>query len=125
MDEPIPDALLPVLRDLRATCGVRPDLREETPLRGGERVLMLFAPDGSGVGLRLGVAGGPAEQVADLADQAQEWAVEALWGQGLPAVWPECPEHPGTHPLAATVVDGVATWSCPHTRAPVAAVGRL
>ncbi|MFH8611149.1 hypothetical protein ACH4D5_27100 [Streptomyces sp. NPDC018029] len=124
MNEELAAALAPVLRDLDATCAVRPVVREEQDDGIGEYV-MLYAPDGSGAGLvqRFG-ASGP-ERTADLADQAQDWAVEALCAELLPAVWPECPEHPDSHPLEAGVVRGVAVWSCPGSRRVAAAVGEL
>jgi hypothetical protein len=74
---------------------------------------MLYAPDGSGQGVYWGPDDRPGVRLAEVADQVQEWAVEALWGAGKPAVWPHCPVHPGSHPLAATVVEGVAVWVCP------------
>jgi hypothetical protein len=118
VDDPVPQSLLPVLSDLHATCAVRPDIREEA-------VLMIYGPDGTGMGLRIEGDGDDAWQVADLADQVQEWAVEALWLGGLPAVWPECSEHPDTHPLAPLVKGGVAVWLCPHTGTIVASIGEL
>ncbi|MGV9884693.1 hypothetical protein [Streptomyces sp. NPDC003006] len=117
----------PVLRDLWATCAVRPVVREERDDQIGELV-MLYGPDGSGAGLVARVGAGVAERMADFADQAQDWAVEALCAQSRPAVWPECPAHPDSHPLAAGVVkgvEGVAVWSCPRSGRVVAPVGEL
>ncbi|MGA4848255.1 hypothetical protein ACOBQB_19105 [Streptomyces sp. G5(2025)] len=124
MDEGLVAALEPVLRDLRATCAVRPVVREEWHDGFGELV-MLYGPDGSGVGLSVRVGSNAAEWTADFADQAQEWAVEALCAELRPAVWPECPAHPDSHPLEAGVVGGVAVWSCPRTRWVAAVVGGL
>jgi hypothetical protein len=64
-------------------------------------------------------------QLAHIADQIQEWAVEELWNQGRPATWPECPFHPGSHPLEPVVVASIALWRCPKTTEPVAHVGEL
>ncbi|MET8688659.1 hypothetical protein ABZV77_31065 [Streptomyces sp. NPDC004732] len=124
MDEELAAALDPVLRDLRATCAVRPVVREERDDMIGELVV-LYEPDGSGAGLVPRFGGSAAERTADFADQAQDWAVEALCAVLKPAVWPECPEHPDSHPLAAGVVRGVAVWSCPRTRRVAAPVGEL
>ncbi|MFI7273156.1 hypothetical protein [Streptomyces sp. NPDC049879] len=119
MEEELDEELAAVLRDIDAQCAVRPVVRREASW------LTLYAPDGSGAGLNEPCGTRPGERLADLADQVQEWAVEALWGAGLPAVWPVCPAHPDTHPLAAAVRDGEAVWSCPRTGAAVARVGEL
>lgn len=68
-----------------------------------------------------------AEQIVRLADQVQEWAVEALWSARKPAVWPECPDHPDSHPLVARLVTGAdaAVWCCPRTNAVKFPIGRL
>ncbi|MFD3381737.1 MULTISPECIES: hypothetical protein [unclassified Streptomyces] len=121
-DEEFTSALKTVLRDLRAQCPVQPDIRKgDDEFRG----VMLYAPDGSGQGVYAEPDGRPAVLLAHVADQVQEWAVEALWGQGEPAVWPQCPTHPDTHPLAATVEEGDAVWVCPSTGGTAARVGEL
>jgi hypothetical protein len=121
-DEEFTRALETVLRDLRAQCSVQPDIRED----GDEpNRVMLYAPDGSGQGVYAEPDGRPAMLLAHVADQVQEWAVEALWGQGEPAVWPVCPTHPDTHPLAATVEEGDAVWVCPQTGNTEARIGAL
>jgi hypothetical protein len=67
-----------------------------------------------------------AEQVAALADQVQEWEVEALAAAGRPATWPQCPEHPASHPLEPAVsADGGAIWRCPRSGLAVCAIGKL
>ncbi|MGW6903081.1 hypothetical protein [Streptomyces sp. NPDC054940] len=120
-DDESTQALEAVLHDLRAQCAVRPRLREDE-----EYGLMLHAPDGSGQGLMIPPPGvTPAQRLASLADQVQEWAVEALWSEGVAAVWPHCPDHPDTHPLQARVVDGTAVWACPKGGAVFARVGGL
>ncbi|MFG2346137.1 hypothetical protein [Streptomyces phaeochromogenes] len=127
-DEEFTYALKTVLRDLRAQCPVQPDIRkDDDDFRG----VMLYAPDGSGQGVYAEPDGRPAMLLAHVADQVQEWAVEALWGQGEPAVWPVCPTHPDTHPLAATVEAGeegdgdYAVWVCPSTGGTAARIGEL
>ncbi|WP_055703242.1 MULTISPECIES: hypothetical protein [Streptomyces] len=124
MDSELAGALELVLRDLGATCAVRPVVREERDDDGTD-LIVLYEPDGSGAGLVVRCGAGAAELAADFADQAQDWAVEALCAALEPAVWPECPAHPGSHPLAAGVVSGVAVWSCPRTRRTVAPIGGL
>ena len=127
-DPEFAQALDTVLRDLRAEGAVLP--RVSVAVGYG---LVLHAPDGSGQGIRWPDSGSAAERLANLADQVQEWAVEAQWSVGAPAVWPHCPQHPNSHPLTATVAadDGVgvgagaAVWTCPNTGAVVARVGEL
>ncbi|EKX61368.1 hypothetical protein Sipo8835_36755 [Streptomyces ipomoeae] len=125
MSEPTPEfteALAVVLRDLRAQCAVQPDIRDNEDGPG----VILFAPDGSGQGVHAEPDGrGPATLLAEVADQVQGWAVEALWAAGASAVWPGCPEHPDTHPLGVEVVEGAAVWVCPRTGAVVCRVGEL
>lgn len=91
----------------------------------GMDLVVFYESDGSGAGLVVRYGAGGAELAADFADQAQDWAVEALCAVLKPAVWPECPAHPDAHPLAAGVVSGVAVWSCPKTRRTVAPIGEL
>jgi hypothetical protein len=65
------------------------------------------------------------QRIASLADQLQEPVVEGLPQFGLPAVWPECPEHQRSHPLRALVADGCACWVCPMTGNRVQQIGKL
>ncbi|WP_127939789.1 hypothetical protein [Nonomuraea polychroma] len=125
MDKVLPATLQPALKDLYANCAVRPTVRLADVRSWEEPFVWLHAPDGSGQGVQIRRGGDTPHQVADLADQVQEWAVEALWLEGLPAVWPECPAHPDTHPLSATVTGGVAVWACPQTKTVIAAIGGL
>jgi hypothetical protein len=60
------------------------------------------------------------------AHQLQEWEIHELWEHGRPATWPECPEHPGTHPLEPdTDGQGSAVWQCPRTQQVICAIGAL
>ncbi|WP_406171683.1 hypothetical protein [Streptomyces sp. NBC_00996] len=121
-DDEFARVLETVLRDLRAQCSVQPDVREPEDDYPG---LMLHAPDGSGQGVYWGPDDRPGVRLAEVADQVQEWAVEALWTEGESAVWPRCPAHPDSHPSAATVVEGVAVWVCPKTGVSVSRIGEL
>lgn len=121
MDDPeFAEALDTVLHDLRAQGAVLPQVRV-APGYGA----MLYEPDGSGHGVQWPPPGTAADRLASLADQVQEWAVEALWSAGAAAVWPHCPEHPNSHPLTATVVAEAAVWTCPRSGAVVARIGAL
>jgi hypothetical protein len=86
---------------------------------------MLLNEEGHGLGLSVNEGDSPVQRLAHLADQVQEWAVEELWRQGLPATWPECPLHPNSHPLQPAVVDDKAVWSCPKDAEVVARIGEL
>jgi hypothetical protein len=39
--------------------------------------------------------------------------------------WPDCPDHPGAHPLGPETREEVAVWYCPQTLQVVADVGAL
>jgi hypothetical protein len=94
--------------------------------RFGEEVInvMFLNEKRHGQGIQVSEGDWP-HQLAHIADQIQEWAVEELWNQGRPATWPECPIHPGSHPLEPVVVASAALWRCPKTTEPFANVGEL
>jgi hypothetical protein len=123
----IREALAPVLRDLRATGAIVPEVREEArDDRAGEAVsAWVTSDDGGGMGVWVSLAGSPAERVAQLAEQVQEWEVEQLCWAGRSATWPECPEHPGSHPLEPAVIGGVAEWRCPRSQRAAGTIGGL
>jgi hypothetical protein len=87
-----------VLRDLDSSGSLIPDIRDEqwSDIEA-QLTVMLCGPDGSGQGVSA-MAAEPSPQDI-VADQVQEWAVEALWSIGQTATWPECPAHPNSHPL--------------------------
>ena len=109
-------ALETVLHDLRAEGAVLPRVSV-----AADYGLMLHDPDGSGHGIRWLEDGTHADRLANLADQVQEWAVEALWSAGAPAVWPHCPQHPNSHPLAATTTAAIAAAAAVADATPAAA----
>ena len=125
MDPDLERALQPALTDLLATGAPVPRI-EQSDWTGdaGRPGAMLRGPDGSGQGVAVHRGRPPAEQVVDVADQVQEWAIEALWGSA-PTNWPRCPRHPTTHPMTARLQAAVAWWVCPHDGVPVSEVGRL
>jgi hypothetical protein len=126
MERELAVALEPVLRDLAKPGGVLPDVRDEAwsdvPRTASA---MLWAADGSGTGVSLELGKPGSTQIAALADQVQEWAVEALWSLRRPTNWPPCPHHPGSHPLAPTESDGRAVWICPADNSEVSEIGSL
>lgn len=121
--------LAPLLRDLEA--GRVPSPRvEASDWNPGNPGAMLYGEDGRGWGISLRADAPPAEQLAHLADQVQEWAVEDLWSAGRSAVWPSCPDHPDSHPLQPQVADeftpdAAAVWRCPKSGHAIAAIGEL
>jgi hypothetical protein len=125
-------ALAPVLADLRAAGAIVPEVRYAAAQdRGPDSVGAVIGPDGQAAaagsqGVWVALAESAAERVASLAEQVQEWEVEALAAAGRPATWPECPAHPASHPLEpAVAADGAATWRCPRSGLAVGAIGAL
>lgn len=125
MDQSLERALAPVLRDLASTGAPEPRV-ENTHWTDDPEVpsAMLHSPDGGGTGVAVELALSPAERSARVADTVQEWAIEELWREG-PTSWPPCPQHPTTHPMAATVRHETAVWACPITGLAVAEIGAL
>jgi hypothetical protein len=125
MDDVLEQPLAEVLRDLRATGGPVPEIRNRQFGDDYRATATLFGPDGSGQGVSALRHHSPAERLAWIADQVQEWAVEALWTAGKQATWPECPHHPGSHPLSPVLLNARAEWICPVNQQVVAAIGEL
>jgi hypothetical protein len=123
-----------VLADLRAAGAIVPEVRYEAWDERPDQVCAFIGPAGlapddrwagsQGVWVaRFGPAG---QRLAALAEQVQEWEVEALAAAGRPATWPECPEHPGSHPLQSWAEDGErAVWRCPRSQRVVCGIGEL
>jgi hypothetical protein len=126
MDDRLAQALAPVLRDLAACGSVVPEVRDDQWSDvDGQVTAMLHSPGGSAQGVSAMTTEPPAQRIASVADQVQEWAVEELCSVGRPATWPECPEHPDSHPLSAVVRDGGPGWACPRTGRVVSEIGQL
>jgi hypothetical protein len=126
VDTALSEALAPVLHDL-GTCGaplpeVRDDQWSDFP---GQVTAMLQDVDGTAQGVFAMAAESLPERMASVADQVQDWAVEALWRAGRSATWPECPEHPNSHPLKPAVQQDRGVWVCPKTRDLVSDIGQL
>ncbi len=123
----------PILRDLRTSAAIVPDVVEEAhDDTGPDRVPAWIQPPNSanyhGVGsqgIYVQVDLSPPERLADLADQVQEWEVEELSAAARSATWPECPLHPNSHPLAPQVRGDQAAWCCPSSGQVIAAIGAL
>jgi hypothetical protein len=120
------DALGLVVRDLERTGGLTLRVLDERAdsLYGYESVWMLSAYPAR-TGLLAPLEMGDAERVVHVADQVQEFVLEELGRLELPATWPECVEHPGSHPLEARLAEGGPGWVCPKSGRTIAAVGGL
>jgi hypothetical protein len=123
----------PILRDLRTSGAIVPDVVAEAhDDTGPDRVAAWILPPGStdtrsvgSQGIYVQVNASPPERLADLADQIQEWEVEELSAAGRPATWPDCPEHPNTHPLTPKARGDQAAWCCPRTGQVIGTIGSL
>jgi hypothetical protein len=124
VDELLWESIEPVLHDLRGA-GISPPRFEDSDwIVSPNRVAAkLRSPDGDSTGVSVSRSDPVHERVAELADQVQEWAIEELWGRG--SNWPQCPQHPSSHPMQATTRDGAAVWACPADRAVAVAIGTL
>jgi hypothetical protein len=120
------ETLAPLLRDLRASGAVMPDIDESGWDTDPDVVsALIIRPGMSQWGIRLRRTLSAADRLADLADQVQEWQVEELWAIGRGATWPECPEHPNSHPLSAGIHGDDAVWTCLKNRHVICHIGEL
>jgi hypothetical protein len=121
--------LEPLLGDMRGSGAIVPDILEEAhDDLGPDCVCAWIQSPGGGAGsqgIRVQVALPAPERLADLADQLQEWEVEELAAAGRPATWPECPQHPDTHPLAPRALGDQAVWCCPASGQAISVIGAL
>ncbi|WP_327033356.1 hypothetical protein [Micromonospora ureilytica] len=126
MERELAAALEPIFSDLGKPGGVQPDLRDE-PWRDDPQTAsaFLYASDGSGHGISIYLGLSAVTQIVTLADQVQDWAVEALWSLGRATNWPPCPQHPNSHPLAAVVHADRAVWACPTAGTDISEIGTL
>ena len=114
-------ALAPVLRDVRTTGAPEPRVDRYGWV---EDPAVASAMLGGGTGLIVVVDVPEANRIAEAASQVQEWVIEELWGSAS-TNWPSCPRHRASHPLRSAVLDGVATWICPHDDDPIGPIGSL
>ena len=117
-----------ILHDLAATCAVPFEIRDvrcERRAMAMEASFTVGTPLGSETRVTFLGTGKRPQDIADLADKMQDIATDALWYEGRSNLWPECPEHPGSHALRATVAAERPVWRCPLTREVIAAIGSL
>jgi hypothetical protein len=118
--------LTPLLDDLASTGAVLPFVRTRSWREDPDEIAALISdgsPSAQGVFVDRSLP--HAERLAALAEQVQEWEIEALWAAARPATWPQCPQHPDTHPLAPLARPGHAWWHCPVTGQDISPIGRL
>jgi len=126
-------SLEPILRDMRSSGAIVPRVAEEAHDDPGPDGVSawIWPPDGAGShdagsrGIHVQVSLPPPERLAGLADQLQDWEVEELAVAGRPATWPECPQHPDSHPLAPRALGDQAVWCCPASGQVISAIGAL
>lgn len=118
------EVMEPVVRDIVTSGAVLPLIQDEAYPEDDETFCVwLWGSDGTGLGVWIYVARLGAEQVARVAEQVQEWEIEELATVGRSATWPECPDHPNSHPLSAVVAGGNAVWRCPRSGWAISAIG--
>jgi hypothetical protein len=121
-------ALAPVLADLAASGMTQPDIREDAHEEPPYPSVCAWiqGPDDTGSGIRVLLGTSPADQVAYLAEQFQNWAADQLHDAGHPPEWPACPEHPDQiHRLEPEVRDGTPVWTCYDPDRVIWAIGEL
>lgn len=119
-------ALRLVVRDLRSTGGITLRLLEEPSSDDPEyESLWMLSGRRSRTGLLAPRDMQQPERVVHIADQVQEFVHEELGRLGLPVTWPECPEHPASHPLTPTLTGGKPSWQCPKSGHIIGAIGEL
>jgi hypothetical protein len=121
------ETVAPLLRDLAASGMSLPDIREEAREDRGDEAVCAWiqGPGVTGEGISIWLDSSSADQVAELAEQIQNWAADKLHDAGHPPEWPRCPEHPTPHRLSPEVRDSFAVWICPESRHVIWAIGGL
>jgi hypothetical protein len=113
--EVVRQAAAPLLRDLAAGGLALPHIRDEAHEDRGDQAVCAWiqGPGRTGTGIWISLDAAPAEQVAELAEQFQNWAADQLYDAGRSPEWPRCPLHPADpHRLTPEARDGAAAWVC-------------
>ena len=121
-------AAAPLLADLAASGMSLPDIREEAheEREAPSACGWIQGPGGTGEGIWVLLESPPAEQVAQLAEQFQNWAADRLHDAGRPPEWPACPRHPSPpHRLDPEVRDDRAVWTCWRDGEVIRPIGKL
>lgn len=120
------EAVEPLLRDMEATGQPQPDIQAEAHAGPGVGVVCAWIRDLGSTGRQITVLspGQRGDQLADLAEQLQDWATNAQADPQQPR-WPDCRAHPGEHRLDPQALGETAVWSCPQTGRVIAEIGAL
>jgi hypothetical protein len=121
------DEVLRVIRDVNMTSPVQIRVTGENQGQDGDRTILLAFEGEPSAGLGIVVASSPptADRIVQVANQIQDFVVETLPEHGHPAVWPECGEHPGSHPLEPATDASQPVWRCPRSGQIHGAIGGL
>jgi len=126
VDIVLSEALAPVLRDLASSGALLPDIRDEQWSGfDGQVTAMLYGPDDSGQGVFVMAGSRCRRESRRSRARSRKWAIEARWHADKSASWPECPEHPRSHPLAPVLCEDRPVWTCPRTGHLICGVGQL
>jgi hypothetical protein len=121
-----PDDLTRIIGVVLRDAGGAPVPTVENRQWTDEPSAMLVDPaDGTAFGVHATLTDPEPVRVVAVAEQIQEWVLEALWRRGASTNWPECPAHPGNHPLEPVVADRRAVWACPALGSVIADIGSL
>jgi hypothetical protein len=126
--EEMEGACRPALADLDRSrpgllrLGPRPEsLPAVDPWGNDGASLWLWDTGGQGTGVWLGEPEeAPSAALFRACEAVQEAAIEAVHG-----AWPECPDHPDSHPLELREAGNRPAWACPVNGRSVAPVGEL
>jgi hypothetical protein len=121
------ETVAPLLRDLAASGMPLPDIREEAHEDRGDEAVCAWiqGPGITGEGIWVWLESSPAEQVAGLAEQLQDWVADLLHDASRSPGWPLCPGHPALHRLSPGVQEGFAVWACPQSGQVIWPIGAL
>lgn len=120
------EAVAPLLCDMEATGQSRPDIRAEAHADRGAGIVCAWIGDPGGTGRSISVLASAqrGDQLADLAEQLQDWARGTQASPHRPE-WPDCPAHPGCHRLEPCALGETAGWECPQANRVIAEIGAL
>ncbi|MEU7906299.1 hypothetical protein [Actinoplanes sp. NPDC049118] len=121
----LPDLLTRVLHDVSATYPLRVACEPVRSRSKRESIVRITAEGLATVEISVPDGDTSARELAEVADRVADELVEVLPAAGYPAIWPECPLHPGSHPLEARTDGHEAVWSCPAADARIATIGSL
>jgi hypothetical protein len=126
MIEAAAQSLEAIQHDLLRATGLKLRVLDESATKDARYdSFWLVASGGVRTGVLVAWGQSESERLVSVADQIQEFVHEQLSILGRPAAWPECPEHPHGHPLAAELVDGKPSWKCPVSGTVAGRIGLL